>query len=76
MLKPSLLSALIIIMLAILKELPVTLILGSATGRRTLAFEYGIVIMRPLGRCGQPRPCALWYRIDTDGPHPSRRQHV
>ncbi|MGC6509623.1 MAG: ABC transporter permease [Myxococcota bacterium] len=38
-LKPSILSAAIIIMLAILKELPVTLILGSATGRRTLAFR-------------------------------------
>lgn len=38
-LRPSLLSAFIIIMLAILKELPVTLILGSATGRRTLAFR-------------------------------------
>ena len=38
-LKPSITSAAIIIMLAILKELPVTLILGSATGRRTLAFR-------------------------------------
>lgn len=38
-LRPSLFSASIIVMLAILKELPVTLILGSATGRRTLAFR-------------------------------------
>lgn len=38
-LKSSIMTAFLIATLAILKELPVTLILGSGTGRRTLAFR-------------------------------------
>ena len=38
-LKPALVTSLLISALAILKELPITLLLGGATGRRTLAFR-------------------------------------
>ena len=38
-LRPALVTSLLISALAILKELPITLLLGGATGRRTLAFR-------------------------------------